>query len=44
VCVCVCVCVCVLGMVFGFNHKIMIKVQELSPSIVIPRNLLSTRV
>jgi hypothetical protein len=29
---------------FGFNHKIMIKVQELQPSIMITWNLWSARV
>jgi hypothetical protein len=37
--------VCVLlGRVFGFNHKIMIKVQELPSSIMDIRNLWSVRV
>jgi hypothetical protein len=37
--------VCVLlGRVFGFNHKIMIKVQESPPSIMDIRNLWSVRV
>jgi len=37
--------VCVLlGKDFGFNHKIIIKVQESSPSIMITKNLLSMRV
>jgi hypothetical protein len=29
----------VLERVFGFNHKIMIKVQESLPSIMVTRNL-----
>jgi hypothetical protein len=29
---------------FRFNHKIMIKVQESSPSIMVTRNLWSARV
>jgi hypothetical protein len=29
---------------FGFNHKIMINVQESPPSIIVTRNLWSTRV
>jgi hypothetical protein len=32
------------GNEFGFNHKIMIKVQESSPSIMVTRNLWSARV
>ena len=39
-----CVRCCVLGRVFVFNHKIMIKVQELPPSIMVTRNLWSARV
>jgi len=41
---------CLLGEVlcvgkgFGFNHKIMINVQELSPSIKVTRNIWSARV
>ena len=34
----------VLGRFFGFNHKIMIKVQESPPSIMVTRNLWSARV
>ena len=34
----------VLGRVFGFNHKIMIIVQESPPSIMVARNLWSARV
>jgi len=30
-----------LGRVFGFNHKIIIKVYESSPSIMVTRNLWS---
>jgi hypothetical protein len=30
--------------VFGFNHKIMINVQESPPSIMVTRNLWSARV
>jgi hypothetical protein len=37
-------CVCVLERVFGFNHKIMINVQESPPSIMVTRNLWSARV
>jgi hypothetical protein len=33
-----------VGKVFGFNHKIMINVQELLHSIMITRNLWSARV
>jgi hypothetical protein len=32
-------CVCVGKSFFGFNHKIMIKVQESPPSIMVIRNL-----
>ena len=35
---------CVLGRFFGFNYKIMIKVQESPPSIMVTRNLWSARV
>ena len=35
---------CVLGRVYGFNHKIMIKVQKSPPSIMVTRNLWSARV
>jgi hypothetical protein len=35
---------CVLGRFFVFNHKIMIKVQESPPSIMVTRNLWSGRV
>ena len=34
----------VLGRFFGFNHKIMIKVQKSPPSITVTRNLWSARV
>jgi hypothetical protein len=34
----------VLGRFFGFNHKIMIKVQESPPNIMVTRNLWSARV
>ena len=34
----------VLGMFFGFNHKIMIKVKESPPNIMITRNLWFARV
>jgi len=30
--------------IFGFNHKIMINVQESPPSIMVTRNLWSARV
>ena len=39
-----CVKCCVLGRVFGFNHKIMINVQESPPRIMVSRNLWSARV
>jgi hypothetical protein len=32
---------CCVGKVFGFNHKIMINVQESLPSIMVTRNLWS---
>jgi len=35
---------CVLVRFFGFNHKIMINIQESLPSIMVTRNLWSTRV
>jgi hypothetical protein len=35
---------CALGRFFGFNHKIMIKVQESPPSIMVTRNLWFVRV
>jgi len=35
---------CVLGRVFGFNHKIMINVQESPPNIMVTRNLCSAKV
>ena len=38
------VCVIRKGNEFGFNHKIMIKVQESPPSIIVTRNLWSARV
>jgi hypothetical protein len=34
----------VLGRFLGFNHKIMIKVQESPPSIMVTRNLWSARI
>ena len=34
----------VLGRFSGFHHKIMIKIQESSPSIMVIRNLWSARV
>jgi len=34
----------VLGRFFGFNHKIMIKVQESPPSIMVTKNLWFARV
>jgi hypothetical protein len=39
-----CVRCCVLEIGFGFNHKIIINVQESSPSIMVTRNLWSGRV
>jgi hypothetical protein len=37
---CLASCVrCCIGKVFGFNHKIMINIQESSPSIMVTRNL-----
>jgi hypothetical protein len=38
------VCVIGKGNEFGFNHKIMIKVKKSLPSIMVTRNLWSTRV
>jgi hypothetical protein len=35
---------CVVWKVFGFYHKIMIKVQELPPYIMVVRNLWFARV
>jgi len=35
---------CVLGRFFGFNHKIMINIHESLLSIMVTRNLWSTRV
>jgi hypothetical protein len=35
---------CVVGKVFRFNHKIMIKVQESPPCVMVDKNLWSTRV
>ena len=33
-----------LGRVFGFNHKIIIKIQKSPPSIMVTKNLWSMRV
>jgi hypothetical protein len=38
------VCVCWEGKYFGFNHKIMIKVQESPPNIMVTKNLWYARV
>jgi len=37
-------CLLLLRRIFGFNHKIMVKVYKSPPNIMITRNLWSTRV